>query len=673
MDISKSNGGELLTTSSASCSLKELALNYASAGFPVFPCGQDKQPIILDGLNAATTDPAQVGAWWDRNPGALIGLPTGERSGLWVLDLDREKVDKRTGEVTPDGRVTLEALGLSELLDEGVLVTTQSGGMHAYFRDEGYRNTAGDRGKGIGKGIDTRGEGGYAIAPGSTGYAFIGDGSIERLRQARPIPAPLKARLDERIAAKDKSASPANQVTAPRPGGFLGSDLGPPYLTTGGDGGSWAETALAAEIAELRTVSTGGRNHALNEAAFSLGQIVAGGGLDRARVVAELTNAALIIGLTPEETAKTIASGLVGGAKEPRTAPMRPQSGMPVYTGGRGKASVAFPASFRRARGGDFAKEYEPADYLVDGSLRHGWLYTFTAPTGHGKTAVTLALAFAVATGDQVCGQECKQGRVLYLAGENPDDVRARWIAMCEDRGVDPKDVPVDFAPDTFSVRNGLAEIAREYDAEPLALVIVDTLAAYFDGDDLNSNAQQQEFATSVLRELTHLPGAPCVVVPAHPTKGASKRDLVPMGGSALLNQVDGNLSAWNTDGTVRVHWQGKFRGAPWEPLVFKLEKYETPKLVDRRGRIMPTVIGRPMLLVEQLKAAKEAETKEDRALAAYNANPKLTDRGLADALGCAPSTANAVKTRLLDAKWVVKRSRAIYLTDEGKEVLRGD
>ena len=91
---------------------------------------------------------------------------------------------------------------------------------------------------------------------------------------------------------------------------------------------------------------------------------------------------------------------------------------------------------------GDFVRQWVPADYVIYGVVRQGWLYTFTAPTGHGKTAVTLSITEAIASGRHLGSVEVKRGRVLYLAGENPDDVRARWIAMCERSGVDP-----DFAP----------------------------------------------------------------------------------------------------------------------------------------------------------------------------------------------------------------------------------
>ena len=50
------------------------------------------------------------------------------------------------------------------------------------------------------------------------------------------------------------------------------------------------------------------------------------------------------------------------------------------------KAKIIVPAPPLTLQGSAaFCAAREPADYLIDGSLRCGWLYTLTAPTGHGK------------------------------------------------------------------------------------------------------------------------------------------------------------------------------------------------------------------------------------------------------------------------------------------------
>jgi hypothetical protein len=65
----------------------EIALDLAAnRGIPVFPCKPDKTPATPHGFKDATTDLAQIEAWFsDRE--ALIGVPTGTASGLNVLDV----------------------------------------------------------------------------------------------------------------------------------------------------------------------------------------------------------------------------------------------------------------------------------------------------------------------------------------------------------------------------------------------------------------------------------------------------------------------------------------------------------------------------------------------------------------------------------------------------------
>src|SRR5690606_18016572 len=73
------------------------ALEFAAAGWPVFPCSpNDKRPLVGEsapgagdaGLYRATTDPAQIRSWWGQWPQAMIGVPTGAPIGAFVIDLD---------------------------------------------------------------------------------------------------------------------------------------------------------------------------------------------------------------------------------------------------------------------------------------------------------------------------------------------------------------------------------------------------------------------------------------------------------------------------------------------------------------------------------------------------------------------------------------------------------
>ena len=80
-----------------------------------------------------------------------------------------------------------------------------------------------------------------------------------------------------------------------------------------------------------------------------------------------------------------------------------------------------------------------------------------------------------------------------------------------------------------------------------MVLVVIDTSAAYFEGDEPNNNAQQGVHAAR-LRTLIDLPGGPCVLALCHPIKNADRDNLIPYGGGAFLNEVDGNLTCWKDE-----------------------------------------------------------------------------------------------------------------------------
>lgn len=122
-----------------------------------------KHPRILEWASRATTDEAQIQEWWEMWPDSNIGLATGAKSGMVVLDIDAGSGGIETF------KHLLEEHGQ---LPERVLARTGGGGYHLYFSHPGghWPNTQGSplRPSPIGQGIDFRGDGGLVVAPGST-------------------------------------------------------------------------------------------------------------------------------------------------------------------------------------------------------------------------------------------------------------------------------------------------------------------------------------------------------------------------------------------------------------------------------------------------------------------------------------------------------------------------
>ena len=135
----------------------------------IFPLGlYSKVPAIStekggQGYKDATTDPAQIRAWWAQYPNANIGLATGSTNGILVIDID---VNHTPG---VDGTETMRDLEheLGKLPDT-VEVLTPNGGRHLYFKyPAGYNIGSYKSPKENARwpGVDVRGNGGYVAAP----------------------------------------------------------------------------------------------------------------------------------------------------------------------------------------------------------------------------------------------------------------------------------------------------------------------------------------------------------------------------------------------------------------------------------------------------------------------------------------------------------------------------
>ena len=59
---------------------------------------------------------------------------------------------------------------------------------------------------------------------------------------------------------------------------------------------------------------------------------------------------------------------------------------------------------------------------------------------------------------------QTEKGRVLYLAGENPDDIRMRWVAMADVMGFDPGIEGMHFIEGGFSIPELFSRVQDEVD-----------------------------------------------------------------------------------------------------------------------------------------------------------------------------------------------------------------
>lgn len=281
--------------------LSAAALAYAANGLPVFPCDAgSKRPLTKHGFTDASIDPATIADWWKRWPVAMIGMPTGQPSGVWVLDVDAPELFAKSGPNLPRTRE----------------VTTGKG-FHLHWRyDPANTVRNAQRHPRTGwpfpdlPGAEVRGDGGYVILPPSRHpsgrfYAWADEG------ESVPAPADLLAIVTQnrgRASEKGRRESQTRDDKA-------------------GRGTAYGLKALAAECATIRAACDGEQEHALNSGALKIGALVAGGELDRATARRDLLAAGLAMPSfdpdhewKPDAVASKVDRALSHGASRPRAA-----------------------------------------------------------------------------------------------------------------------------------------------------------------------------------------------------------------------------------------------------------------------------------------------------------------------------------------------------------------
>jgi hypothetical protein len=554
------------------------ALDYAARGLSVFPCKPtDKSPLIKGGFHAATTDANQIKAWWGKWPNAMIGRPTGK--DVDVLDLDVKKGKNGFAAVPNWQTLTL--------------------------------------------GVDTRGEGGYVIVPPSSNefgtYRFEKCG-LDRITKLPAFPADLAARCkrddeDNRphISAAEFTAYPFQIAAAVEviPNDDLDWEewnrigMAIWMASDGTDAGFDIFDTFSQKSGKYNSRTTAKRWRSYFK---SPPDRIGFGTLHRLatkadpdwenRLFDQIERRLYHSPVDPDWSAnffecikstKADVSVLVGPAPV-EDQPQEDQSRPDQADAAEAKPDAPQPAkqtSIEPDAGAliissrKLVNNFKPPDYLIEGLLQRRFLYGLTAQTNTGKTTVALRLALHVAIGLPLGDREIEQGKVLFFAGENPDDVTMRWIKLCEETNTDSETDQVFWVSGVYSIK----KLRKVIDAQtkkcgPFALVIIDSAAAYFEGDEENSNTQLGAYAR-MLRTLVEISGGPTILVLCHPIKNADQDNLVPRGGGAFVNEIDGNLvlkTLSEMPKVVDLHWHVKFRGPDFSPIGFML----TPGTSDR-------------------------------------------------------------------------------------------
>jgi len=295
----------------------------------------------------------------------------------------------------------------------------------------------------------------------------------------------------------------------------------------------------------------------------------------------------------------------------------------------------------------------QPPFYVWHHVLQKGCLYALTARWGHGKTPIMVTVTLHIAMGMALGGHATTPARVLYMCGENPEDVRLRASAAALKFDVEGAELAsrIYFTKRPVSLDNPMQLRHFVEDAAtfgPFGLIVIDTGPAHSAADDEDANRDMHKLAIA-MRDLMEPLGNPATVALMHPTKSADREGLQPRGGGAFSGSIDGELCAWQENGKIEFFHRTKFRGPGFSSIWFDIEKFTLPAMVDNFGNPVLTVLaveasagvlaamgGQLPRNAEIAFSALQALFEDDDNL--YCENPSWAQEA-AKALGCAPPT----------------------------------
>jgi RecA-family ATPase len=519
------------------------ALEYAGRGWKIVPCHPEtKLPALGEGwTKLASDDPATVRAWWKRWPGAMCGVLCGPESGIWALDLD---VDHDKG---VDGHAAFAELAAGkDLIPKTVAARSPRGGSHLLFKwQDGIR---GRPAKGV-PGVEARGKGNCIIMPPS----MRSDGKLyEVVCDVPEVPAatPWLAELftDKRETSDEVVSFARAAAEGRRPNG----------KGSGGSGEMYGRAALDDECRKVAAAAPGARNHALNAASFSLGQLVGGGALLGGETKSRLFGAATACGLIKDDGVEavwaTINSGFSAGLKQPRTAPEKPPPSLPSSSPARQERQEQAAVPLPWINMSNWDREPMPAQqWAVLNRIPLHQCVLFTGEGAAGKSTTELHRSAAHVLGRDWLGTMPEPGPAIYIDAEDPEEVLHRRLgAIVRHYGV------------TFDelVKNGLhlmslagedavlATVGRSGKVEPTPLygrlleaagdikpksIAIASCANVFAGDE-NVRTQVQQLV-GLLTRMAMVAGGSVVLV-SHPSLTGISTDTGLSGSTAWHNAV---------------------------------------------------------------------------------------------------------------------------------------
>jgi len=545
-------------------SLIDAALAYAAKGWPIVPVRQDKTPYTTNGVMDATTDPAQIEAWWARWPRAGIALNCGA-ANMMVVDFDPGHTDPK-------------ALDLPETQ---LRQTTPRGGFHLFYALNEEEVVSPSVSK-LAPHVDVRSFNSYVLLPPSSTpdgvYAWSSEGKpAYRTDEMVRLANSHREKHEDRDRWLIEADLPENVEAATR---WLQKDA---KIAIEGQGGDMMAYTTAAHLKSYGVS---------RERAMELMWEHWNPRCDPPWHEGEYEHMELKV--FNAYTYSTSPPGNITAAyrKAVRADAFKPID-KPLPSGWEGSAG--------RFRMVDYegAQHIAPPSWIMEDVIADdSYSLMFGAP-GSLKSFIALDIAMSIATGFPVRSawpQVHKPGPVLYTAGEGRPGMANRMRAWSETHfsGMNvPGFVLADPVPTIIEDLDPYLDLALRRHPEGYRLVVIDTVARSMQGHNENAQEHASQF-TALVDTLRRELGCSVLAI-HHSGHGDQSRGKGSMEFVGAPDVVYGVERPDKTRPTVTVKMAKDHKDAePWEkPMTIGVMSYaplKTLTLVPHEGPAPETV-----------------------------------------------------------------------------------
>ena len=599
--------------------------------YPVFPCRRRdekdttgriqkaKSPLTRNGFKDASQDEAMIRRWWGNYPDALVGVPTGSRTNLAVLDFDARVADDQAQDWLSENQSILTATRVHQ-------TGGGSGGRHYLFQTPAGVKIRGGASVTLGKvrrgGLDIRAEGGYVIwwplHFGQSGpladIATLPAGLIDERRMDLELPSEVAAKLPPRLGTSQDFQRDLPRVTdalahidPEQYDAWLMVGMALHHASGGADDGlelwdAWASGGLTGTLphnyAGRADIEHRWQSFHLDRAGgVTLGSVFSAAKAGGYVHVSE----AVRLGPPPREEGEPDWSDVPEArgmelVREPATeSATRP-------TGRGARRLVLRPVS-------EIVSERRESVWLIHNVIEANVLAVLAGPRASFKSFVALDWSMRIAAAGNP---------VVILSGEGAGlgrRVEAWMMTHGQGRALDDLQLLALESVANLNADEEMADLQAAVDEAGIrpALIVVDTFSKFSAGLDENSNQEVAEYLSKLTIGLRERYTSTVLLV-AHSGHGDAKR---PRGASALMANPDAEyiIERPNPTAMAVAISRERFKDtASMAPLGYEAVEVELGR-IDRYGEPVKSLVMKEAGVVSKPAAAHSPPGKAQRTI----------------------------------------------------------